>query len=76
MKSAEGRGRTLDEAVDAALIELRESRRNVDVKVISESPEETVVEVSIIGQAAKGNMEHALDLYKAENGEFPSGPNS
>jgi spoIIIJ-associated protein len=49
MKSAEGRGRTLEEAVDSALIQLGESRRNVDVKVISESPEETVVEVSVIG---------------------------
>jgi len=48
LKSAEGRGRTLDEAVDAALIELAESRRNVDVKVISESDEETVVEVSVL----------------------------
>ena len=48
MKSAEGRGRTLDEAVDAALIELKESRRNVDVKVVSETPDETVVEVSVI----------------------------
>ena len=48
MKSAEGRGRTLDEAVDAALIELGESRRNVDVKVLSEAPEETVVEVSVL----------------------------
>jgi spoIIIJ-associated protein len=48
MKSAVGRGRTLDEAVDAALIELGESRRNVDVKVISEGPEETVVEVSSV----------------------------
>ena len=36
MKSAEGRGRTLDEAVDAALIELGESRRNVDIKVLNE----------------------------------------
>ncbi len=52
MKSAEGRGRTLDEAVDAALIELGESRRNVDVKILSETPEETVVEVSVIDQAA------------------------
>jgi spoIIIJ-associated protein len=52
MKSAEGRGRTLEEAVDAALIELGESRRNVDVKVLSESAEETVVEVSIIDHAA------------------------
>jgi spoIIIJ-associated protein len=48
MKSAEGRGRTLDEAVDAALIELGESRRNVDVRVISEGSDETVVEVTVI----------------------------
>ena len=48
MRSAEGRGRTLDEAVDAALIELGESRRNVDVKVLSEGTEETVVEVTVI----------------------------
>ena len=41
MRSAEGRGRTLDEAVDAALIQLKESRRNVDVKILSESAEET-----------------------------------
>jgi spoIIIJ-associated protein len=52
MKSAEGRGRTLDEAVDAALIELGESRRNVDVRIINEGPEETVVEVSVIDQGA------------------------
>ncbi|MFI5281913.1 MAG: RNA-binding cell elongation regulator Jag/EloR [Candidatus Dormibacterales bacterium] len=52
MESAEGRGRTLDEAIDAALIELKESRRNVDVKVLSETPDETVVEVSVIGQNA------------------------
>lgn len=52
MKSAEGRGRTLDEAVDAALIELKESRRNVDVKIVSETPEETVVEVNVIDQSA------------------------
>jgi len=50
MDSAEGRGRTLDEAIDAALIELKESRRNVDVKVLSETPDETVVEVSVINQ--------------------------
>jgi spoIIIJ-associated protein len=48
MKSAEGRGRTLDEAVDSALIELGESRRNVDVKILSETSDETVVEVSVI----------------------------
>jgi spoIIIJ-associated protein len=52
MKSAVGRGRTLDEAVDAALIELGESRRNVDVRVISEGPEETVVEVSSVDHAS------------------------
>jgi spoIIIJ-associated protein len=50
MRSAEGRGRTLEEAVDAALIELQESRRNVDVKIVSETPEETLVEVSVIDQ--------------------------
>lgn len=49
MKSAEGRGRTLEEAVDAALIQLGESRRNVDVRVVSEAPEEAVVEVTVIG---------------------------
>jgi spoIIIJ-associated protein len=52
MSSAEGRGRTLDEAVDAALIELKESRRNVDIKVISETNDETVVEVTVIDPAA------------------------
>jgi len=52
VKSAEGRGRTLDEAVDAALIELQESRRHVDVKILSETPEETVVEVTVIDQTA------------------------
>ena len=52
MNSAEGRGRTLDEAVDAALIELQESRRHVDVKILSETPEETIVEVTVIDQTA------------------------
>jgi spoIIIJ-associated protein len=52
MRSAEGRGRTLDEAVDAALIELQESRRNVDVKILSETPEETLVEVTVVDQGA------------------------
>ncbi len=52
MRSAEGRGRTLDEAVDAALIELGETRRNVDVKVITENPSETVVEVTVIDPVA------------------------
>ena len=52
MKSSIGRGGTLDEAVDAALMELQESRRNVDVKILSETPDETVVEVSVIDQNA------------------------
>jgi spoIIIJ-associated protein len=52
MRLAEGRGRTLDEAVDAALIQLGESRRNVDVKVLAENTEETVVEVSVLDSAA------------------------
>ena len=52
MRSAEGRGRTLDEAVDAALIQLGESRRNVDVKILSESSDETRVEVTVIEQTA------------------------
>jgi spoIIIJ-associated protein len=52
VKSAEGRGRTLDEAVDSALIELQESRRHVDVKILSETPEETLVEVTVIDEAA------------------------
>ncbi|HLZ95573.1 MAG TPA: RNA-binding cell elongation regulator Jag/EloR [Candidatus Dormibacteraeota bacterium] len=52
MRSAEGRGRTLDEAVDAALIELGETRRNVDVKVVREAPDETVVEVVVIDPSA------------------------
>ena len=49
MRSVDGRGRTLDEAVDAALIELGETRRNVDVKVVRETPDETVVEVTGMG---------------------------
>ena len=65
MKSAEGRGRTLDEAVDAALIELKESRRNVDIKVISEGLQETVVEVTVIDHAA-GSTEAAPANGKAE----------
>lgn len=47
MRSAQGRGPTLEEAVDAALIELGESRRDVDVRVLSEGPDETVVEVTV-----------------------------
>jgi spoIIIJ-associated protein len=53
MRAAEGRGRTLDEAVDAALIQLGESRRNVDVKVVREGDDETIVEVSVIDPSAQ-----------------------
>src|SRR6267143_578361 len=66
MKSAEGRGRTLDEAVDAALIELKESRRNVDIKVISEGSEETVVEVTVIDHTAATAESPAPANGKAE----------
>ena len=66
MKSAEGRGRTLDEAVDAALIELGESRRNVDVRVLNEGPEETVVEVTVIDHSAVPAAELAPTDGKAE----------
>ena len=52
MSSAEGRGRTVDEAVDAALIELKESRRNVDIRVLSETADEAVVEVTVIDLTA------------------------
>ena len=57
MKSAEGRGRTLDEAVDAALIELQESRRHVDVKILSETAEETIVEVTVLSDNAPSPAE-------------------
>lgn len=66
MRSAEGRGRTLDEAVDAALIELGESRRNVDVKVLNEGPEETLVEVTVIDQVEAASAGEAPGDGKAE----------
>ena len=61
MRTAEGRGPTMDEAVDAALIQLAESRRNVDVKVLSESASETVVEVTVIEQGANAGSAAATD---------------
>ena len=76
MKSAEGRGRTLDEAVDAALIELGESRRNVDVKVLSESADETVVEVTVLDpdqparQAAGAATDNVAEEGKRVVGEL------
>lgn len=66
MRSAEGRGRTLDEAVDAALIELGESRRNVDVRVLNEGPQETLVEVTVIDQAEAASADAAPADGKAE----------
>jgi spoIIIJ-associated protein len=51
MKTAEGRGRTIDEAVDAALVQLKKSRRDVDVKVLSETADEAVVEVTVLDGA-------------------------
>ena len=75
MKSAQGHGATLDEAVDAALAVLGESRRNVDVKIITEGPDETVVEVSLVAahpgpeneeggeaEAAREIVQHLLSL--------------
>jgi spoIIIJ-associated protein len=59
VKSTEGRGRTLDEAVDAALIELNESRRHVDVRILSETNEETIVEVTVIDEAAPASASPA-----------------
>ena len=78
MKSAEGHGRTIEEAVDAALIELGESRRNVDVKIVSESSDETRVEVTVIQpSAASGNASTdgdvdvgAADIAKAIVGQL------
>jgi spoIIIJ-associated protein len=65
LKSSLGRGRTLDEAVDAALIELQESRRNVDVRILSETPEETLVEVSVVDQSTTS----AGDIAAPVNGK-------
>jgi spoIIIJ-associated protein len=48
MKTAEGRGRTVDEAVDDALGQLGTSRRQVDVMVVSETPDEAVVKVTVL----------------------------
>jgi len=66
MRSAEGRGRTLDEAVDAALIQLGESRRNVDVKIVSESDDETFVEVSVIEPAAASPRSVGVEISDAD----------
>lgn len=67
MRTAQGRGPTLEEAVDAALIELGESRRDVDVRVLSEGPEETVVEVTV------GTPEHTAQTAPATATAAPEG---
>ncbi len=69
MKSAEGRGRTLDEAVDAALIQLGESRRNVDVRIVSEASDETVVEVTVIEAGAAATATAAAPAPTAEGAD-------
>lgn len=66
MKSAEGRGRTIDEAVDAALVQLGESRRNVDVKVVRETPEEAFVEVTVLQPAGRKTAAPAEPARGAE----------
>src|SRR2546429_1595684 len=78
MKSAEGRGRTLEEAVDAALIQLGESRRNVDVKILSESVDETHVEVIVIEPASaaprdSADMDGDAETAKAIVGQLLAG---
>src|SRR5260370_42383100 len=53
MRSAEGRGRTLAEAVDAGLIELGESRGNVDGRVFSAGLQGRLAEVvGVVGASA------------------------
>lgn len=74
MKSAQGRGRTLDEAVDAALVQLGEDRRNVDVKVLGSEDDETLVEVSVLearpeAQAASG----AADEFAGQSRDVVAG---
>ncbi len=68
MKSAEGRGRTLEEAVDAALIQLGESRRNVDVKIVSEGSDETLVEVTVIEPAGAASVESSGGTSAPDSG--------
>ena len=75
MRTAEGRGRTLDEAVDVALIELGESRRNVDVKVLSESDEETVVQVHVLS-SVEDQEEAPADAQQMANGTASASPDS
>jgi spoIIIJ-associated protein len=75
LRSAEGRGRTLDEAIDAALIELGVSRRNVDVKVVSESSDETVVQVHVLGEG-EGSEPASSTMPAAGAGADPAAEES
>ncbi|MBJ7602656.1 MAG: KH domain-containing protein [Candidatus Dormibacteraeota bacterium] len=68
MKTAEGRGPTLEDAVDAALIQLGESRRNVDVKVVSESDTETVVEVVVLAARSAASASGTGTVAAAASG--------
>ncbi len=56
MKTALGTGKTIEEAVDAALLQIGASRRNVDVKILSETAEETRVQVTVIDPESTGGF--------------------
>ena len=73
MRSAQGRGKTLDDAVDAALEELGEDRRNVDVKVLSSEDDEVVVEVSRLEPSAATREEAAADPVAEQGREVVAG---
>jgi spoIIIJ-associated protein len=73
MRSAQGRGRTLEEAVDAALVQLGEDRRNVDVKVLSAEGEETLVEVSVLEAQPAAAPVAGADELSAQSRDIVSG---
>ena len=73
MRSAQGRGKTLDDAVDAALEELGEDRRNVDVKVLSSEDDEVVVEVSRLEPSPPSPGEAAPDPVADQGRELVAG---
>jgi spoIIIJ-associated protein len=73
VRSAQGRGKTLDDAVDAALEELGEDRRNVDVKVLSSEDDEVVVEVSRLEPSPPSPGEAAPDPVADQGRELVAG---
>jgi spoIIIJ-associated protein len=73
VRSAQGRGKTLDDAVDAALEELGEDRRNVDVKVLSSEDDEVVVEVSRLEPSAPLRGDAAADPVAEQGREVVAG---